>query len=39
MALAAIKEIYNAEDIGKAQAAITACEVDYGAKYPNGMEV
>ena len=33
-ALAAIKDIYNAEDIDKAQVAIKAFEVDYGAKYP-----
>lgn len=35
-ALAAIKEIYNAEDIDKAHLAIKALEVDYGAKYPKG---
>jgi transposase-like protein len=32
-ALAAMREIYNAEDIGHAQVAIKAFEVDYGAKY------
>ncbi|MBF4195674.1 IS256 family transposase [Mycolicibacterium phlei] len=36
-ALAAIKEIYNAEDIDKAQIAIKAFEVDYGAKYPKAV--
>ncbi len=29
-----MREIYNAEDIDKAQVAIKAFEVDYGAKYP-----
>jgi transposase-like protein len=33
-ALAAIKEIYNAEDIDKAQLAVKAFVVDYGARYP-----
>jgi transposase-like protein len=33
-ALAAIKEIYNAEDLDHARVAIKAFEVDYGAKYP-----
>jgi putative transposase len=33
-ALAAIRDIYTAEDIEKAQLAIKAFEVDYGAKYP-----
>ena len=33
-ALAAFKDIYNAEDIDKAQVAIKAFEIDYGAKYP-----
>ena len=33
-ALAAMKEIYNAEDADKARAAITAFERDYGAKFP-----
>ncbi len=36
-ALAAIKEIYNAEDIDKAQLAIKAFEIDYGAKYPKAV--
>jgi ribosomal protein S24E len=36
-ASAAIKEIYNAEDIDKAQVAIKAFEVDYGAKYPKAV--
>src|SRR3954447_18760378 len=36
-ALAAIKEIYNAEDIDHAQLAIKALEVDYGAKYPKAV--
>lgn len=33
-AIAAIHDIYNAEDIDKAQVAIKAFEADYGAKYP-----
>ena len=33
-ASAAMKDIYNAEDIDKAQLAIKAFELDYGAKYP-----
>jgi putative transposase len=36
-ALAAMKEIYNAEDIDKAQVAIKAFEIDYGAKYPKAL--
>ena len=36
-ALAALKEIYNAEDIDKAQVAIKAFEIDYGAKYPKAV--
>ena len=36
-ALAAIKEIYNAEDIDKAQIAIKAFDIDYGAKYPKAV--
>jgi transposase-like protein len=36
-ALAALKEIYNAEDIDKAQLAIKAFEADYGAKYPKAV--
>ncbi|BCJ78668.1 hypothetical protein MTY81_11530 [Mycolicibacterium sp. TY81] len=35
-AIAAMREIYNAEDIDHAQVAIKAFEVDYGAKYPQG---
>ncbi len=33
-ASAAIKDIYNAEDIDKVQIAAKAFEVDFGAKYP-----
>jgi putative transposase len=36
-ALAAIKEIYNAEDIDKAQVAVRAFEVDFGAKHPKAV--
>jgi len=36
-ALAAIKDIYNAEDIDNAQVAVTAFEVDFGAKYPKAV--
>ena len=36
-ALAAIREISNAEDIDKAQIAIKAFEIDYGAKYPKAV--
>lgn len=36
-ALAAMLEIYNAEDIDKAQLAIKAFEIDYGAKYPKAV--
>jgi len=36
-ALAAMKEIYMAEDIDKAQVAIKAFEIDYGAKYPKAV--
>lgn len=36
-ALAALKEIYNAEDLDKAQLAIKAFEIDYGAKYPKAV--
>jgi transposase-like protein len=36
-ALAAMREIFNAEDIDKAQVAIKAFEVDYGAKYPKAV--
>ncbi|GAA4491870.1 IS256 family transposase [Rhodococcus olei] len=36
-ALAAMKEIYTAEDIDKAQLAIAAFARDYGAKYPKAV--
>jgi putative transposase len=36
-ALAALREIYNAEDIDKEQVAIMAFAVDYGAKYPKAV--
>jgi putative transposase len=36
-ALAALRDIYNAEDIDRAQVAITAFELDYGAKYPKAV--
>ena len=36
-ALVAMREIYNAEDIDKAQVAIKAFEIDYGAKYPKAV--
>ena len=36
-ALAALREIYNAEDIDKARVAIKAFAVDYGAKYPKAV--
>lgn len=36
-AVAAIKEIYNAEDIGQAQLAIKAFEAGYGATYPKAV--
>src|SRR6185437_4523380 len=36
-ALAALREIYNAQDIGHAQLAIKAFEIDYGAKYPKAV--
>ena len=36
-ALAAMREIYNAEDIDKTQVAIKAFEIDYGAKYPKAV--
>jgi putative transposase len=36
-ALAAMKDIYNAEDIDKAQVAIKAFEIDYAAKYPKAV--
>jgi len=36
-ALAAMKDIYNAEDIDKAQLAIKAFALDYQAKYPKAV--
>jgi putative transposase len=36
-ALTALRVIYNAEDIDKAQVAIKAFELDYGAKYPKAV--
>jgi transposase-like protein len=36
-ALAAMKDICNAEDIDKAQVAVKAFEVDFGAKYPKAV--
>jgi putative transposase len=36
-AIAAMREIYNAEDIDKAQVAVKALELDYGAKYPKAV--
>ena len=36
-AQAALKDIYNAEDIDKAQLAIKAFAIDYGAKYPKAV--
>ncbi|MBO0759143.1 MAG: IS256 family transposase [Bradyrhizobiaceae bacterium] len=36
-AIAAMKDIYNAEDIDKAQIAIKAFEADYGTKYPKAV--
>jgi putative transposase len=36
-ALAALRGIYNAEDINKAQVAIKAFELDYSAKYPKAV--
>jgi putative transposase len=35
--VAAMREIYNTEDIDKAQVAIKAFEIDYGAKYPKAV--
>src|SRR5574340_1591576 len=32
-----MREIYNAEDIDKAQVAVKAFELDYGAKYPKAV--
>ena len=37
-ALAGLKEIYNAEDIDKAQLAVKAFEVDFGAKFPKAVD-
>ena len=36
-ALAAMKDIYNAEDIDKAQLAVKAFDIDYGKKYPKAV--
>lgn len=36
-ALAVFREIYNAEDIDKAQVAVKAFEIDFGAKYPKAV--
>jgi hypothetical protein len=36
-ALATLKDIYNAEDIDKAQVAVKAFEIDFGAKYPKAV--
>jgi putative transposase len=36
-ALAALREIYNAEDIDKAQIAIRAFDLDFDAKYPKAV--
>jgi putative transposase len=36
-ALAAMREIYNAEDVDQAQLAIKAFEIDYRAKYPKAV--
>ena len=36
-ALAALKDIYNAADIDKAQLAIKALEIAYGAQYPRAV--
>ena len=36
-AVAAMREIYNAEDLDHALAAIKAFEIDYGAKYPKAV--
>jgi putative transposase len=36
-AIAAMKDIYMAEDIDKAQLAVKAFEIDYGAKYPKAV--
>jgi putative transposase len=36
-ALAAMREIFNAEDIDRAQVEINAFEIDFGAKYPKAV--
>lgn len=36
-AVAAMKDIYNAEDIDKAQLAVKAFDIDYGKKYPKAV--
>jgi putative transposase len=36
-AIAAMREIFNAEDIDRAQVAIKAFEIDYAAKYPKAV--
>ena len=36
-AIAAMREICNAEDIDKAQVAVKAFEIDFGAKYPKAV--
>lgn len=36
-AVAAMKDIYMAEDIDEAQLAVKAFEIDYGAKYPKAV--
>lgn len=36
-AIAAMREVFNAEDIDKAQIAVKAFELDYGAKYPKAV--
>ncbi|TXH15311.1 MAG: IS256 family transposase [Mycobacterium sp.] len=36
-AIAAMREIYNAEDIDRAQVAVKAFELDYGAKCPKAV--
>jgi transposase-like protein len=36
-AIAAMREIFNAEDIDKAQVAIKAFEIDFGAKFPKAV--
>jgi transposase-like protein len=35
--LAALKDIYNADDIDRAQVAAKTFELDYGAKYPKAV--